>query len=247
VARKTRERNDTRLIIVEGIMGSGKSTTGQFLEGYLQRRGIPARFLPEWVAPHPIRLDDALPHPFEPWRNVTVEEYIDRSRGKWRALVEKRRFTDVVTILDGQLFHGDLTNLMMMGADRESCDRHIDQVTQITAPLCPAVIYLAASDVPRALEVVFQARGKAWEKYQVDWKTQSPYCKQRDLSGYDGLVQMYQDYRALTDDLFAHLPMKKILIDPSAGEWPLYQERIQEFLRVANSHSTVGSRKGIEG
>jgi hypothetical protein len=239
------DRDQTRLIIVEGIMGSGKSTTCQFLEGYLQNRGISARFLPEWVMPHPIRVDDALPHPYEPWRDVTIEEYLERSRVRWHAFVEERRFAATVTVLDGQLFHGDLTNLFMMGASHEVCDRHVEQVTRATAPLRPAVIYFAASDVPRALGVVFRARGKKWEKYQVDWKTHSPYCQQRGLSGYDGLLRMYLDYRALTDGLFAALPMRKLQIDPSDGDWPRYQERIRVFLDAATPRGTAGDGSDI--
>ena len=36
---------DTRFIFVEGIMGSGKSTTADFLTEHLRQSHIPARFL----------------------------------------------------------------------------------------------------------------------------------------------------------------------------------------------------------
>jgi thymidylate kinase len=36
---------DTRFIFVEGIMGAGKSTTGEFITDQLQRSGISAQFM----------------------------------------------------------------------------------------------------------------------------------------------------------------------------------------------------------
>ena len=42
----------SRLIFVEGIMGSGKSTTARWLARLFRRTGIPARPVPE-ARPHP--------------------------------------------------------------------------------------------------------------------------------------------------------------------------------------------------
>jgi hypothetical protein len=36
---------------------------------------------------------------------------------KWRSFVDSARESDVIPVLDGQLFHGDLTNLFLMDAD----------------------------------------------------------------------------------------------------------------------------------
>jgi len=242
-ARRLPERRETRLIILEGMLGAGKSTIGAFLESHLVAQGIPAHFLPEWVLPHPIRLDDTLPHSYEPWLDLTVDAYLERSWARWAAFVRKRRFIDTVTVLDGQLFHGDLTNLLMMGASREQCDRHIAQITEITAPLCPAVIYLTSGDVRQSMDAICQTRGEDWRKRQVEWKTKSPYCQERGLSGYDGLVALYQDYRVLTDSLFADLRLHKMTLDTSAHEWKRYQESIVAFLPIA----PIPARRGPTG
>ena len=46
-----------KLVIVEGIMGSGKSTTTLNIAHRLEASGIPAIGVTEGVAPHPIRFD----------------------------------------------------------------------------------------------------------------------------------------------------------------------------------------------
>jgi hypothetical protein len=54
---------------------------------------------------------------------------------------------------------------------------------------------------------------------------------QRSLQGFEGLVRLYQDYRALCDELFARLELPKLTIR-NEGDWPAYYQRILEFLQV---------------
>ena len=51
----------SRLIFVEGIMGSGKSTTARWLARLFRRTGIPAQPVPE-ARPHPTNVFRSLPH-----------------------------------------------------------------------------------------------------------------------------------------------------------------------------------------
>ncbi len=85
----------TRFIFVEGIIGSGKTTTAEWIADQLPRRGIPARFLAEGPtvdAPeHPLRVATTLPRPRAVWRDVTVEEYIELSLGSGARSQARRR------------------------------------------------------------------------------------------------------------------------------------------------------------
>jgi thymidylate kinase len=51
-----------RLVIVEGIMGSGKSTTMRLIAKHLQDSGQPALPIHERTKPHPVRATDELEH-----------------------------------------------------------------------------------------------------------------------------------------------------------------------------------------
>src|SRR5262249_42756595 len=97
--------------------------------------------------------------------------------------------------------------------------------------LNPVILYFYHSDIARALRTVCDARGPAWEAYQVDWKVGSPYGVQRSLQGFAGLVQLYHVYRALCDDMFARLAMPKLAI-PNDGDWPAYYRAILTFLEL---------------
>lgn len=225
-----------RLVIVEGIMGSGKSTAARNLAARLNDSGRPARPLTEKKFPHPLRATDELEHWFQPWLDVSAEELARRHLAKWRAFVAASiESGTVVTTLDGQLFHGDVTHLFLMEAGDALIEAHVAAVAQAIRPVSPLVIYLVQADVERAIRTVCAQRGDEWLQSQLDWKLAFPYALRRNLSGIDGLVALYRDYRRLTDRLFAALDADKLSIDTSAGDWPAYEEAMRRALGVADS------------
>jgi len=54
------------------------------------------------------------------------------------------------------------------------------------------------------------------------------------LHGFDGLVQLYQDYRALCDDIFARLTQPELAIC-NEGNWARYYHDILEFLQLVST------------
>jgi hypothetical protein len=73
---------------------------------------------------------------------------------------------------------------------------------------------------------LMEAGSDAIAKYQVDWKLQAPYCRRRGLAGLDGLIALYKDYRALTDELYARLTVPKLAIETSAHAWATDDDRV---------------------
>ncbi|MCA8090863.1 hypothetical protein LGM65_08135 [Burkholderia anthina] len=218
--------NEHRLVIVEGIMGSGKSTTMRFIAKHLQEAGKPALPVHERTDPHPVRATDELEHWFEPWKDATPEELADRALARWTAFVEYTVSKGEIPVLDGQLFHGDLTHLLLMEADIALIADYIWKLAALIAPLNPFVLYLWQEDVEAAVRKVCVDRGGEWTDYQVDWKLAAPYCRQRGFVGLDGLIALYRDYRSLTDSLFQELPLAKLAIENSGRDWPVYEKRI---------------------
>lgn len=226
---------DTRFIFVEGIMGSGKSTTAWFLTEQLQQHGIPARFLLEGPTvdepEHPLRVATALPHPNAVWLDVTIEEYIALSLHKWRAFAREVRQSETVTACDGLLFHGNMTDLMLMNASPEVLRAYVAQIIETISDLNPVVISFSHPDIARALRTICDARGSKWETYQVNWKVLSPYGKERSLHGFEGLVKLYQTYYAICEDIFGQLALPKLAIR-NEGDWARYYEEILSFLQL---------------
>ena len=216
-------------------MGAGKSTTAEFLTGHLQRHQIAARLL--WEGPtrdephHPLRVATALPHPNAVWLDVTVDDYVERSLEMWHAFVGEAQRSPAVTVCDGLLFHGNMTDLLLMDAGTPVLHDYVAQVIESINALRPVVIYFYHTDVAEALRIVCDRRGSAWEAYQVNWKVASPYGMRRSLQGFDGLVELYRAYRAICEDIFAHLALPKLAICQE-GRWDEYYREIFQFLEV---------------
>ena len=221
-----------RLVIVEGIMGSGKSTTIRFIATSLEEANRQALPIPEATMPHPTCAFAELAHPYQPWLDVTPAELAEQSLSKWRSFVDSARAFDTVPILDGQFFHGDLTNLFLMEAGWATIAEYSRAVEKIIHALTPLLIYFYQKDVERALRAIAARRGDAWVKYQVDWKLQAPYSRRRGLGGLEGLIALYKDYRELTDELYAGLDLAKVAIENSQQDWPVYYEIISRELVV---------------
>lgn len=219
-----------RLVIIEGIMGSGKSTTMRLVAKALEDAGRPVLAVHERADPHPVRATDELQHWFEPWRESTAEQLGRRALSRWRSFVEEVQLGVAVPVLDGQLFHGDLTNLFLMEASFDKIATYCGSLTQLIGPLQPLVVYLRQESVERAVRTVCAERGEAWMKYQVDWKLKGPYAVRRNLVGLEGLIALYQDYRLMTDALFERLTLDKVVIENSERDWARYNQQVLERL-----------------
>ncbi|WP_321963528.1 hypothetical protein [Paraburkholderia sp. J7] len=215
-----------RLVIVEGIMGSGKSTTMRLIARRLEDSGRAALPIHERTEPHPVRATDELEHWFEPWRDATPRDLADRALARWAAFVEATQRDSPIPVMDGQLFHGDLTHLLLMDADTALIVDYVKALAVVIAPLNPFVLYLWQEDVEKAVRTVCTERGPEWIDYQVNWKLASPYCVRKGYQGLDGLISLYRDYRQITDALFQQLPLAKLSIENSRRDSSAYERQI---------------------
>lgn len=230
---------DTQLIIVEGVMGSGKSTTSQRIAKRLRQELIPTRHVPESFREHPTNVTRTLTYWHKIWIEETPASFIAKSQALWQNFVAQARTTSQTFVFDGQFFHGDLTGLLIANTERSQLIDYVDSLVEIVQPLRPTLIYLYQTNLAESLTRTATMRGSSWLRGQVGWKVDSPYCAQRGYQGPAGWLKLYADYRQLTDDLFARLPIAKLAIENSAGDWQKYEAQLFEFLEL----HTLGSAK----
>lgn len=215
-----------KLIFVEGIMGSGKSTTAKFVAEELERSGSPVRLIDENFADHPVQMSD--PEEFE-----SIDVWMTERLGKWQALVDSILQSGEVFALDGQLFHENVDSLFYF--DVAECDivNFMARTMVVLEKVKPALIYFYQADVRASLRRTCDARSEWWTNWQIDWKVHNrPYGQKRGLKGFDGYVQLYSDYCGVTDRLFEDLEIAKVSIENGAGDWDRYKSEILQFLQV---------------
>jgi len=218
-------------VIFEGIMGSGKSTSSRWLAARLRERGFDAQLQPERQHPHPLRGTDAAGDWFKPWLDMSARDIAERRLALWRNFVEEALGAPAIHVVDGQLFHGDLTNMLLMKMPEPEIAANVRELEAIIRPLNPLVVYFHQSDVDRAIRRTAAERGEEiGVRYQVDWKLAFPYAVELGLEGLDGLSALYVRYRALTDRLHAELRIDKLSIENTERDWPRYYAMIDEAL-----------------
>ena len=217
----------TKLIIVDGNMGSGKSTTAEWLATVMEECRIPHRLVSESERPHPVQVTRFLGRRAE---NASPDDHIAESVQKWTTFVDSAQRHDGITILDGQLFHFNIDLMLFLDADREQIVSHTHRIAEIAQRLNPTLIYLRAVDARTEIDDVFAARGLRFERQQIRRKTRYPYCVNRDLTGRKALVQLYSDYRRIADEVFTNLRWKKLLIDKTGSNWTDRNPRVVEAI-----------------
>jgi hypothetical protein len=178
-----------------------------------------------------------LPHPFEPWLDLTPSEYRARALEKWRTFVAQARRSDSIAAFDGQLFHGNMTDLLLTGlllmdSPESELEASVHQAVAITRELDPLLIYFHQVDVGPTMRRAFAARGREWEQYQVGWKLRSPYARRRHLAGPEGLIALYREYQQITDELVPRVRFDALRVDNSDGDWTRHREQILAFLSL---------------
>jgi hypothetical protein len=151
---------------------------------------------------------------------------LPRALARWRAFVADVQRGHTIRVLDGQLFHGDLTHLLLMEGEPALIETYVAELARTIAPLAPLVVYLWQRDIDAAIRTVCAERGGDWVAYQTGWKLAAPYCVRRGFAGIDGLIALYRDYRRLTDALFEQLPLDKLSIENGNRDWPAVERRI---------------------
>lgn len=229
---------NTKLIMIEGIPGSGKSTTAQLISHMLHRKGIGHKWWYEEEKGHPVYVYDdytTMQLIIDELSNGNYRKVINMALKKWHEFVASVQMTSDIVIVDSCLF-GYLTwSLFPFEVPKEEIAKYIKAVERIIQPLNPNIIYFYQTDIGAALKKICTRRGGDTEKNFVRAATQSPYGKSRGLNGFRGMVAYWKDYRDITDGAFQGLAHHKIAIDNSEGNWPQYNRKISEFLGIDKS------------
>ncbi len=211
-----------RLIIVEGLTGSGKSIMAHFIARQLAHNGVDADWIHEGESPHPVSMDVG----------SSIEDYMAEVRVKWGAFVDHINASGQVIIVEACFFNNLFESLLVHNVERERITQYASALGEIIEPLDPALVYLRQEDIAKAFERNFRDRGDGFKDYVIRYATGTPFARKRGLTGYDGMLAFWREFVSLTDELFHRYSGKKLMIDNSARDWHSYNRQVLEFLSI---------------
>ncbi|MBD3308848.1 hypothetical protein GF339_20750 [candidate division KSB3 bacterium] len=216
---------NTKLILVDGLPGSGKSTIAQFIALQVEKNGIRARWFYELEQAHPI-------HAFHVWSRQGPAQFIRTITENWQTFVAQRRAMEEVSILESSIFQSTVRLLFQSDVPRHQITEYAFQIETIIAELDPVLIYFVRTDVAHALKEICEKRKKVWENYLTQVIDCSEYAKHHHLQNFEGMVTFFQRYQELTTSLVSHFTMPRLTIENPNDDWAACRQRICRFLAL---------------
>lgn len=180
----------TRLVLVEGFPGSGKSATAQWLARQLRRSGRPATWVYEDERPHPV-LGDV------PARYASWKAYFADRLGRWVTLAAEARASGGVVILDGAWLQVPLVTMLRRSLDPSVAAAFVLKTLEAVRSLDPVLVFLSPPDLDGALHELWDRRGMRWALGHVTRLETSPFAAARDVKGFPGLLRYWREHHEL--------------------------------------------------
>lgn len=176
---------DRNLIIVEGLPGSGKSTTAAMIADELRKKGKKVFCFDEGDREHPADYADYDFPDFETEREKILE--------KWRAFAGKFD-KDAAYVFNCVFLQNPMCETMMrFGMESAASQQYISEIAEIIKPLHPMIVYLNKANVKETVDRVLDERGNDWLNAVIDYHTSQGYGKQNHLSGYEGYIKCLEE------------------------------------------------------
>ncbi|OAB38329.1 hypothetical protein [Paenibacillus glacialis] len=207
-----------KLIIVDGIPGSGKSTLSEMISKELTKQEIKNIFYHELTEKHPLFIYDCKFITFKD--HSEAEYYFNRVVELFNRFVELHKNESEVIIIESILFQDTLSFAYNMGMDRLKIKALFNLLVDILSRLNPILIYIYQLDVRRNWEMIGKIRGVEWipslhtqeglDEAERDWKPNQEFIK--------SLIEEWE--------------IPKLIIENKDYLWEQYTERTKEFLEV---------------
>ena len=213
---------DSKLILIEGMAGSGKSTTGQKVLDELSKRGFKAEFYHEFSREHPIidysETDKRL------WITQTIE--------RWKKLTDKIFNGDKIIILDAAYFQCTIGELLERDADQEEINKYAFRISDVIEPVNPVLIYFYQHDIESTLESIYASRNEKWQNKVCTFLDNTEFGRNNSQTGYELYLEFNKVLRRLTDKIYEQAQINKLAIENSDPNWPSIYEKIFNFLHA---------------
>lgn len=243
-----------RLIIVEGLPCSGKSSVSASVAEWLKPQGkvcfvdegsgdhpadyewhayAPAGLVAEKEGVVPLKhysgelLERLLPYKIYdclPWE---VEQPLMLE--KWQQFASSAS-KDTTYVFNCVLLQNPMCETMMrFGFPEEVSLDHIRRIAETIHGLHPAVIYLKNDDIATSVRKAAGER-PGWLDGVIDYHVNGAYGKSIYAEGFEGYIQCLADRQRREMSILSQLPLRSLIVDNPQRDWEAAHQQIRAFL-----------------
>jgi len=207
-----------RLLIIDGIPGSGKTTTATRIYNCLTSQGIRARCLLEQAENHPLlpSMEQYYALNTDEGADAFIRQLVDRYS---RFVEEQLSSSEDIVIIESVLFQDIVSVSHLQGMNIAQLQSFTQSLQQLLMPLNPHLIYYYHTDVEGQWRYICGIRGNEW----------GPVSFQSD----DDFVQAGEVWSASQAFVRAAIDawsIPKLIIENKDYAWAEYDARIDSFV-----------------
>lgn len=211
-----------QLILIDGISGSGKSTTSQYINLQLHLNGYDSIWYHEEEENHPLEYTEA---DIESMHSIEEAlKFKDDFLELAKTFVAEKKNDGQIHIIESYYLQDCVRILFQNNVNEKVISDFFRQLNRIFKPMNPIVIYFRHNDVFRSIRRIWEARGEDWKNWFISEDSQTPYVLERKLAGEEAALTLWSDYQNLTDRLLNSVDYPIIRLDPGEGWDKLYQK-----------------------
>ena len=216
----------TRLILLEGIPGSGKTTTAEWVCKWLRDREVDADWSSEMTVEHPV-IDRSV------MKTSRIPGYGGRCVDRWRAFASKAaaNVSPAVHVLEGCLFQSTVRFLLEHDYPEDAPERYFVATEEVLSRLQPRIIYLYQAD-PRAFmeRQRIERKGHDTISKTAAYTETTKIAKRHGWKGAAGMIRFYLHYRNICDQLIDQSRFDVIRLDTSNNDWEALHVALDNWL-----------------
>lgn len=210
-----------KLIIVEGIPGSGKSTTARFLSLQSERNGNSTHLLHETTYDHPILIAETIRTPVA-W----MKQYLSN----WDLFLEEHRDQKTTFVMESVLFQAPILHLLHMDLDKEAIIRFIESICARLTDLDFHLVYLYQDDPMCGIKRMMSERGGVnWLNATFEDFKQEPYYVNRGQTNPESHLDFLMDYAPLAGIANSLCSPWSLPIENTNWDWSSYYQSIVDY------------------